>query len=120
MSCENPTDDGSAVALTIRPDQVRVLRPLLEMVRDGIHEELGTHLGRVREPARLAREEDAFRRLLAALDGGSVTPDPDLVRALGELAESVDTANEYSHVLAEHDALHGLLAQLVAPRQGDS
>ncbi len=112
MSCENPTGSASALALTISPDQARVLRPILKMVRDGVREELATHLSQVREPGRLRREEDAYGQLLAALDKGSVVPDSQLVGVLAELAASIDAANEYSRVVAEHDALHDLLAQV--------
>jgi hypothetical protein len=113
MSCKNPTGRGAALDLTIGAEQARMLRPILEMVRDGVKDELAMGPGRIREPARLRHEADAYARLLAALEGGWVVPDPDLIRVLAELAESIDTANEYRRVVAEHDALHGLLAQLV-------
>lgn len=112
MANQNPTDDGPAVALTISADQARILRPLLEMVRDGVRDELANYPDRLREPQRLRREEDVYGRLLAALDGSSVIPDPELVAVLAELATVIDASNEYCRVVAEHDALHGLLARV--------
>lgn len=113
MSCINPTGDGSAVVLTISPDQARVLRPIFEMVRDGIREELATQPDdALREPARLRREEEAWVSLLAALAGEAVVPGPELSRVATELAESIDEANEYERVVAEHEALRALQSQL--------
>jgi hypothetical protein len=85
------------------------------MVRDGIREELTKHRERLREPERLCREERAYGRLLAALGGEPLIPDPEMAAILGELAASIDAANEYGRVVAEHDALHALLAQVGRP-----
>jgi hypothetical protein len=112
MANQNPRDDGAALALTIGADQARLLRPLLAMVRDGVREELAKHRERLREPERLRREEQAYGRLLAALDGEPLVPDPEMAGVLAELADSIDKANEYNRVLAEHDALHALWAQV--------
>ena len=41
-----------------------------------------------------------------------IVPDDDLRAVLGDLANIIDSGNEYSRVVAEHEALHGLLGQL--------
>jgi hypothetical protein len=111
MAIENPTGDGEAVALEISPRNVQILRPILEMVRAGAHDDFSTApvAGR---PEVARADEHAYRVLLAALDHGAIVPAPHICRALGELAESVDEANEYERVVAEHDALADLRHQV--------
>lgn len=41
-----------------------------------------------------------------------IIPDQDVQDLVADLARIIDSANEYSRVVAEHEALHGLLAQL--------
>lgn len=113
MANQNPTDDRAAVVLTFTPAQALVLRPLLEMVLDGIREELATQPETaLREPVRLRREEEAWVSLLAALTGEAVVLSAEISRVVTEFAESIDTANEYGRVLAEHEALGALIDQI--------
>lgn len=111
MANQNPTGDGAAVALEISPRKAAILRPILEMVRDGAHDDFSTAPVAARAEAARA-DEHAYRVLLAALDRGSIVPAPHICRALGELAGSVDEANEYERVAAEHDALSDLRRQV--------
>jgi hypothetical protein len=117
MAKKNPMGERSAFALTIPPHDLPFLCSTLTMTRDGIADELARFGDQLREPARLRREEAAYGRLLTALEGDSIVPDHDIERALASLAEVIDTANEYSRVVAEHDALHGLLAQIDGSRE---
>jgi hypothetical protein len=111
MATQNPTGDGEAVALSISPGQVRILQPRLEMVRDGVREDLAS--GRpLRRPANACEDEDAYGRLLSALDTGSIVPMPHICRALRELAEATDASNEYERAVVEHDALAALRRQV--------
>jgi hypothetical protein len=64
------------------------------------------------EPKRLEREGAVYARLLAALSELVIVPDHDVRDLLSDLAGIVDRANEYSRVVEEHEALHGLLVQL--------
>ena len=112
MADDNPTASGSAVALNIPADQVGFLRGLFKSARAGIRQELKEYPKRLKEPARLRREEAVYGRLLAALDESMIVPDSDLCAILGDLAKIIDSSNEYSRVVAEHEALHGLLRQL--------
>ncbi len=112
MADENPTGRGSAVALNIPADQVGFLRGLFKSARAGVRQELKEYPDQLKEPARLRREDAAYGRLLAALDESVVVPDNDLRTVLGDLAKIIDSGNEYSRVVAEHEALHGLLGQL--------
>ncbi|HEX3241337.1 MAG TPA: hypothetical protein VHR18_14515 [Solirubrobacterales bacterium] len=111
MASENPKGDGEAVALEISPRNIQILRPILEMVRDGAHDDFSTAPVAARAEAARA-DEHAYRVLLAALDHGTIVPAPHICRALGELAESVDEANEYERASAEHDALADLHRQV--------
>jgi hypothetical protein len=92
MASENPKGDGVAVVLSISPRNVAILRPILEMVREGAQDDFSTPpvAGR---PEIARADEHAYRVLLSALDHGAIVPAPHICRALGELAESVDEAN---------------------------
>jgi hypothetical protein len=111
MANQNPTGDDVAVALEISPRNVAILRPILEMVREGAEDDFSTPpvAGR---PEIARADEHAYRVLLAALDHGAIVPGPHICRALGELVESIDEANEYERVVAEHDALADLRRQV--------
>jgi hypothetical protein len=81
------------------------------MVRAGAHDDFSTPPVAAR-PEVARADEHAYRVLLAALDHGTIVPAAHICRALGELAESVDAANDYERVVAEHDALADLRRQV--------
>jgi hypothetical protein len=112
MAEKNPTGDGDAVALTIPTEHRKFLRDLFEIARGGIREELAQYPKQLKEPHRLHREEAVYEKLLAALDTGSIVSDRDVRDVLRDLAEIYDRENEYERVIAEHEALHGLLGRL--------
>jgi hypothetical protein len=60
----------------------------------------------------LRREAVVYGRLLTALDELVIVPDSDVRAVVGDLAQIIDSGNEYSRVVTEHEALHGLLDQL--------
>lgn len=103
---------GSAVALSVRPDERKFLRRVFGMAQDGIREELADYPSNLREPQRLRREEAAYDALLGALDSGSIVPDRDVRDVLCDLAQMIDRENEYERVVAEHAALLGLCEQV--------
>jgi hypothetical protein len=111
MADQNPTGSGAAVAIELPADQVRFLRSTFEKARAGVKDELEEFPDQL-DPKRLEREEAAYERLLPALDVLVIVPDADVRVVLADLAKIIDTGNEYSRVVAEHEALHGLLAQL--------
>jgi len=111
MADQNPTGRGAAVALELPPDQVRFLRSTFEKARAGVKDELEEFPDQL-DPERLRREEAAYGRLLAGLDELVIVPDQDTLDVLGDLAGIIDEGNEYRRVTSEHEALHGLLAQL--------
>jgi len=41
-----------------------------------------------------------------------IIPDDDVLAVVGDLAQVIDSGNEHSRVVTEHEALHGLLGQL--------
>jgi len=112
MAKENPTGRGAAVALNIPADQVRFLRSTFESARAGVCEELADYPDQLKEPTRLRREEAAYGCLLAALDECVIAPDADVRVVVRDLAKIIDASNEYERVIAEHEALHGLLDRL--------
>jgi len=86
---------------------------LFRDARAGVRQELEEHPDTLKEPERLRREDAAYGRLLAALDELVIVPDSDVLDVLSDLAGIIDRSNEYRRVVQEHDALHGLLGQLV-------
>jgi hypothetical protein len=116
MADPNPTGRGAAVALKLPVDHVRFLRGLFRDARAGVRQELKDYPKQLREPTRLRREDAAYGRLLAALDELVIVPDADVRDVLGDLTGIIDRSNEYTRVVAEHEALHGLLGQLAEGR----
>ncbi|HEY5709508.1 MAG TPA: hypothetical protein VIS51_08945 [Solirubrobacterales bacterium] len=111
MADPNPTGRGAAVALQFPAGHVRFLRETFEDACDGVKDELA-NARQVNDPDRLRREEAAYGRLLAALDELVIVPDDEVREVVGTLAQIIDASNEYERVVAEHEALHGLLGQL--------
>lgn len=116
MAGNDPTKDTAPVSLDVCGRGRKFLQELFEMARDGVREELRAHGQRVSSPGLLRRELAAYERLLDGLDRRQLEPHPDLVAILNELAEVVDESNEYRRVVAEHEALHGLIDSLERPR----
>jgi len=112
MAEQNPTGRGAAVVLKLPADHVRFLRAVFTDARAGVRDELAGYPDRLGNPGNLRREDAAYGRLLAALDEMVVVPDADVRDVLGDLAGIIDRGNEYRRVVTEHEALHGLLAQL--------
>jgi hypothetical protein len=112
MADQNPTGRGAAVALKIPVDQVRFLRSTFRSAQAGIRDELREYPKQLKEPTRLRREEDAYGRLLVALDECVIVPDSDVRVVVRDLAKIIDGSNEYERVITEHEALHGLLGQI--------
>ena len=54
-----------------------------------------------------------YRRLLGAVDSGQImVPDEQARAVVEEIATATDEENQYSLVVAEHDALHTMLGLL--------
>jgi hypothetical protein len=116
MADSDPIGDGPTVALTIPADHVRILRGVFEDAREGAREDLANYPEGLKDPACLRRDVDAYGQLLTALDELAIVPDAEVLAVVADLAQIIDGSNEYSRVVAEHDALHGLLAQLTGGR----
>ena len=111
MADPNPTGRGAAVALQFPAGHVGFLRETFTDAREGVRDEL-ERTERPRDPDGLRREETVYGRLLAALDELVIVPDDEVREVLTTLAQIIDTSNEYGRVVAEHEALHGLLTQI--------
>jgi hypothetical protein len=116
MADENPKGRGAVVALDLPAEQVRFLRGTFESAQEGVRDELREHLDQLEDPARLRREDAAYGRLLTALDECVIVPDADVRAVVRDLAQVIDQGNEYSRVVVEHEALHGLVALLESNR----
>lgn len=113
MATRNPTGDGASITLSVRPCDRDFLRRLFAAASDGLRDELDGFADQLREPPdQLLSEEAAYGQLLDGLGGSPVFPDLAMRDAVAGLARAIDRENQYPRVLAEHDALHGLLVQV--------
>jgi len=113
MADQHPTGGRHAVALEILTGNLPFLRRVLTAARVGLREDLDRFGDELRQPrSKLLLEDAAYAELLVALDRRWIVPDDELRAVLRRLAESVDHDNDYARVVAEHDALHGLLNQI--------
>ena len=112
MADQDPTGRGATVVLKLPADHVRFLRDTFEAARAGVEGELEEYPDALKDPDHLRREVVVYGQLLAALDVLVIVPDNDLRVVLGDLAKIIDSGNEYSRVIAEHEALFGLLGQV--------
>jgi hypothetical protein len=120
MAGTNPTDGGRAVALDLPARYISILRLRLSDCLQGVLADLAIP-GQMLDPVGARREADAYRRLLVGLDIGEVTvPDQAAREAVAILASEADRANSYAEVVAEHEALNGLLARLASPPAPES
>jgi hypothetical protein len=114
MADQNPTG-GRAVALDLPPRQISILRSILSDCLEGVQSDLANPK-QMLDPEKARREAGAYERLLAGLDRGEVfVPDQAAREAVAIIAEQADRQNDYAEVVAEHDALAGLLARLSPP-----
>lgn len=118
MANENPTGNGSPVALVIPGHHVDFLRNALSACKEGIDGDLES-LDRHPQRPRAERETAAYGRLLNALETSTIMPDEDVIRVLTELAEQTDASNDYQQVILEHRALCGMLAQMEEGQRSD-
>jgi len=109
MSCSQPTGGTEAVALDLPDPQRKILRSTLTSCLEGVSGDL-KQPERPPEPVRAKREADAYKRLLAALDIGEIAlPDEAARRAVEAMALAIEEDTDYRQMVAEHDALFGLL-----------
>lgn len=112
MPCENPTGDGSPVALILPAEHVSFLRDEMTGWLDSLQSDLRTPEG-LEDPSRTQREAEAIERLLVGLTVGQLfVPDEVAEAFLRAALESHDKENGYAEVVAAHDAMYGLLAVL--------
>lgn len=112
MPCENPTGDGSLVALDLPSEQVSFLRDEMTGWLGSLRHDLATP-EKLEDPERCRREAQAVERLLVGLTTSQLfVPDEEAEAFLRAALESHDKENGYSDVVAAHDAMHGFLAVL--------
>jgi hypothetical protein len=111
MADQNPTAGPRVVPIDLPPAQTEILRAELLGWLAGIEEDLAAD--RLLNPSEVAREADAFRRLLGALDRSAIElPDEEAREAMVRAAEGYDDASGYERVSAVHDAHRALLSVL--------
>lgn len=109
MSCSQPTGDRAAVPLELPDSQAKILRDTLAIFLDGVRGDLRDP-DSIPNPKRAQREADAYERLLAALDQGSITlPDQEAREAIAEAVRAFEKDEDYLRLVAEYEALSGLL-----------
>ena len=112
MAETNPTHGSRAVPLDLPPSQITILRGRLADWLEDARSDLN-HPEGVRNPDLTRREADAFERLLSGVASGRVLVPDETARAVIEAAANAyDEASEYAEMVANHNALHGLLAAL--------
>jgi len=98
--------------LDLPPQHVVILRRTLTDCLEGVRGDLKAP-GRMPNVVQATREATAYKRLLRALSYGWVKlPDEAAREAVAVIAAASDKQNEYEAVVAEHDALNGLLDRL--------
>lgn len=108
------TDTGPAperrVPLDLPPDHHRLL---LDIFSGGLHTATeGVEAG-LPDPEGSRKRAAVYGRLIEALNRGEIAVPDEAARAeVEEIAEATDRENDYAGVVAEHDALGGLLARL--------
>jgi len=116
MADENPMGGRRAVSLDLPADQIAILLDRLASWLAGIQDELRSP-ERLDSPDEVRREGDAYERLLTGLRTGRlVVPDEAARAAVETAALAYDKESNYAEVVANHDALHGLLALLEGGR----
>ncbi len=112
MAEKNPTGGQRVVPLDLPDPHILIVRDTLADCLAGVQNDLEAP-GGVRDPKQLRREGDAYKRLLAGLVVGQVlVPDEDARIAVEVIARGDDRASDYAEIIANHDALHGLLGLL--------
>jgi hypothetical protein len=100
------------VPLDLTALHIAILRDSLEDCLEGAERELEKS-DELRDADKVRSDAEAYKRLLAGLDRGEVViPDEVARQAVKQMAAASDEGTGYAEVVAEHDALHGLLALL--------
>lgn len=112
MSCPNPTHDPQVVPVDLPDPHLTILRGHLADCIVGVSEDL-------KKPERLSdvdgttEDLETYQRLLRSVkEKVLLVPDESARLALVAIAASNDRESKYREVVAQHDALHGLLALL--------
>jgi hypothetical protein len=112
MADQNPTGDERAMPLDLPAEQKKILRATLMSCLEGVSGDLKTP-DLVPDPEKARREADAYQRLLVALDQSRIiVPDDAAREAVEAMVLSVEEDTDYAEIIAEHDALFGLLSLL--------
>lgn len=112
MANENPTGDEQAVPVDLPPEHIAILRERLTDWLEGAREDLRTP-EQLEDPGQTRREAQAYERLLVGLTLGQFfLPDEEAREAIDAASKGYDEESGYAEVVANHDALHGLLALL--------
>ena len=112
MAHQNPMGGGHAVPLELPAPHIKILRESLTTWLTGVRGDL-ERPDRIKYPERARIEADAFERLLVGVERGElIVPDDPARLALAKAVKGNDDGTEYARVVAEHDALHGLLGLL--------
>lgn len=120
MAKQNPTGGEQAVSLDLPAPQLLAVSALLTDWLAGVREDL-EQPERLKDPGRNRREAGAYERLLIGLTVGQMfVPDEEARAFLKQAADAFDRDSEFTVLLAEHDAIHALLARLGPPAESEA
>jgi hypothetical protein len=109
MATHHDTGGGAAVPLHLPDPQVKILRGTIASCLEGVSGDLRKS-EQLPDPERAQREASAYQRLLAALDSRRIVLPDDAVREAVEIMVlAIEEDTDYRRLVAEHDALFGLL-----------
>jgi hypothetical protein len=112
MATQHDTGGSEAVPLDLPDPQVKILRGTIASCLEGVSGDL-RQPEQLPDPERAKREASAYERLLAAFDKGVIDlPDDAAREAVEVMVLAVEEDTDYARIIAEHDALFGLLALL--------
>ena len=102
-------------AADLPAQSIGILQGILAACLQGLEGDL-QEPERLQDPSKSQAELAALQRVQVSLERGEVAgPDEEACRAIEQLAVASDGANNHATVVAEHDALWGLLARLKGP-----
>lgn len=100
------------MSLDLPAEHIPILRDRLSSWLAGIRDDLNAP-ERLENPDEARREAQAYERLLVGLTTGQIILSDEPARTAIETAMAThDKESNYAEVVANHDALHGLLAAL--------
>lgn len=110
MAKDNPTGDGAAVHIPLRPEQLDFLSRTFRAFKRQTEEDLERegHLSDAKR-RRCEQQIPVYEQLIEGIERGEIIPDPAIVDLAAQVAEVVDKSNGFQDVMMQHRATCRLL-----------